>query len=392
MAEKRDYYEVLGVARDADDDTIKKAYRRLAKKYHPDVNQGNAQAEAMFKEVNEAYEVLSDSDKRARYDQFGHAGLDPNAQASGFGGGFDFSNMGMGGLGDIFESFFGGGASSRRNGPMRGGDVQKGINISFEEAAFGCKKEIEISRVEVCSECEGTGAKPGTPINTCSVCGGTGQVRVQQRTPFGTFASTRPCESCGGRGKVIKDPCFTCRGKGKVKRTKKIEVSIPAGIDSGQTISIRGQGDSGYRGGPPGDLLVTIGIRPHPIFERQGPDVILDLPITIVQASLGAELEVPTLDGHVKYNMPAGTQNGTVFRLKGKGIPYLQSKGRGDEFVKVNVEIPKNLTDRQKELLREFEKTGGGSYEKNKNFSEKIKDLLNKNAKQSKKSKEKGKE
>ncbi len=387
MAEKRDYYEVLGVERGADDDTIKKAYRRLAKKYHPDLHPGDKEAENMFKEINEAYEVLSDHDKRSRYDQFGHAGVDPNAQG-GFGaGGFDFSNMGMGGFGDIFESFFGGGGG-RRGGPMRGDDVQYGVNISFEEAAFGCKKEIDIKRIEVCSDCEGTGAKPGSQVNTCTVCGGTGQVRVQQRTPFGTFASSRPCDNCGGRGQVIKEPCHTCKGKGRVRRSKKIEVSIPAGIDSGQTISMRGQGSAGAKGGPPGDLLITIGIRPHPIFERQGPDVILEFPITIVQASLGAELEVPTLDGHVKYNMPAGTQNGTVFRLRGKGIPYIRSKGRGDEFVKVNVEIPKNLTERQKELLREFDRTGGGSYEKNKNFLDKLKDLANKGAKQSRKSKD----
>jgi molecular chaperone DnaJ len=375
MAEKRDYYEILGVGRDADDDALKKAYRKLAKKYHPDVNQSNAEAETKFKEVNEAYEVLSDPQKRSRYDQFGHAAFDPSAAGGAYGdAGFDFSNMG--GIGDIFETFFGGGGT-RRNGPLRGNDITRSINISFEEAAFGCSKEIDISRIETCPECDGKGAKPGTSVDTCTICHGSGQVRVQQRTPFGTFASARPCESCGGSGKVIKDPCFTCKGKGRVKRSKKIEVKIPAGIDSGQTISIRGQGDSGVKGGPPGDLLVTIGIRPHPIFERQGSDVILDLPITIVQAALGSDIEVPTLDGRVKYTVPAGTQNATIFRLKGKGIPYLQAKGRGDQFVKVVVEIPRNLNDRQKELLREFENTGGGINEKNKNFADKLKSFFN---------------
>ncbi len=377
MAEKRDYYEVLGVARDADDDTIKKAYRRLAKKYHPDVNQGNAQAEAMFKEVNEAYEVLSDSDKRARYDQFGHAGLDPNAQASGFGGGFDFSNMGMGGLGDIFESFFGGGASSRRNGPMRGGDVQKGINISFEEAAFGCKKKINITKQENCHTCSGTGAKAGTKPQTCSRCGGRGQVQTQTRTPLGYMTNVSTCPECHGTGKIIKDPCRDCHGTGKVRVPKTIEIDIPHGINDGQTMQLSGQGEPGERGGPSGDLLITIRIKPHELFRREEFDVYIDLPVTFVQAALGATVKVPTLDGIVEYDIPEGTQAGSVFRLRGKGVPYIRGKGRGDEYVTIEVEIPKNLTNKQKGLLREFEsEVEGRNYKRQKSFIDKMKDLF----------------
>jgi molecular chaperone DnaJ len=385
MAEKRDYYEILGVSKEAAPDDIKKAYRKLAKKYHPDVNPGSKQAEAKFKEVNEAYEVLSDEAKKSRYDQFGHAGVDPNFNAGaaggfggfgGFSGGFD-----AGGLGDIFETFFGGGfssSSSRRNVPQKGANISKNITISFEEAAFGCTKTVEASTVDDCPECEGSGAAKGTAAQTCKTCGGTGQVRYQQRTPFGNMATMRTCETCGGAGKTIETPCKTCGGRGKVRKTKKLEVSIPAGIDEGQTIAIRGLGDAGSNGGPRGDLLVSVNIRPHPIFERRGSDCLCEFPITFTQAALGAELEVPTIDGKVKYTIPEGTQSHTVFRLSGKGIPRLNARGRGDQYVKVVVEVPKNLTDQQKHLLREFENGTAAQYEKQAGFFEKIKNMLSK--------------
>lgn len=384
MAEqKRDYYEVLGVSKGASDDELKKAYRKLAKKYHPDMNPGDKKAEAMFKEVNEAYEVLSDKDKRARYDQFGHAGMDPNFGAGGFGGGFG----GFDDLGDILSGMFGGGGfggfggfggGSRPNAPQRGADVNTFVTISFEEAAFGVQKEIEVQIVDNCDDCHGTGAAAGTQAETCSKCGGTGQMRFQQRTPFGTMTSMRACDACGGKGKIIKTPCSKCGGKGRVRRTKKIQVSIPAGIDDGQTISLRGQGSVGINGGPSGNILVTVRMRPHPIFERDGFDVMCEFPITFVQAALGAELEVPTIDGKVKYTVPEGTQSHTVFRLKGKGIQHLQGRGRGDQYVKVIVEVPKNLTAEQKNLLKEFDDSAKGKYTKQKGFFDKIKDALGK--------------
>ncbi|MBZ4644701.1 MAG: molecular chaperone DnaJ [Petroclostridium sp.] len=376
MAEKRDYYEVLGVSRGASDDEIKKAYRKLAKKYHPDVNPGNKEAEAKFKEVNEAYEVLSDSQKRARYDQFGHAGTDPNGfGGGGFGGGFgDFD------LGDIFESFFGGtgfGTSARRNGPQKGRDIKSSLEISFEEAAFGVEKEINIFRMENCDVCHGTGAKPGTSPITCSVCKGTGQVQYKQRTPFGQFVNVRTCDHCNGEGKIISNPCTVCHGKGAIRKSRKIKVNIPAGIDDGQTISLRGEGDPGVKGGPSGDLYISIKVRPHPLFQRQGTDVICEIPITFVQAALGAELEVPTLDGKVKYSIPEATQSGTIFRLKGKGIPHIRGYGRGDQYVKVLVEVPKNLSEKQKELLRQFaELESEDTHEQRKGFFEKMKGVL----------------
>jgi molecular chaperone DnaJ len=384
MAEKRDYYEILGVSKDASADTIKKAYRKLAKKYHPDVNPNSKQAEANFKEVSEAYEVLSDETKKSRYDQFGHAGVDPNFNAgaaggfggfSGFGGGFD-----AGGLGDIFETFFGGGfsSSSRRNAPHKGANISKNITISFEEAAFGCTKTVEASTVDDCPECNGSGAAKGTTAQTCKTCSGTGQVRYQQRTPFGNMATMRTCESCGGAGKTIETPCKNCSGRGRVRKTKKLDISIPAGIDDGQTVAIRGLGDAGSNGGPRGDLLVSVHIRPHPIFERRGSDCLCEFPITFTQAALGAELEVPTIDGKVKYTIPEGTQSHTVFRLNGKGIPHLHARGRGDQYVKVVVEVPKNLTEQQKHLLREFENGTATQYEKQAGFFEKIKNMLSK--------------
>ena len=363
MAEKRDYYEVLGLAKGASDDEIKKAYRKLAKENHPDLHPGDKACEERFKEIGEAYEVLSDPDKKARYDQYGHAAFDPN---SGFGGGFDgFGDFGDLGdiLGNIFGGFggFGGSTRQQRNAPQRGESLRVRLAISFEEAAFGCSKEITVPRIEDCDDCGGTGCKPGTSPETCPDCGGAGEVRVQQRTPFGVMASTTPCRRCGGTGKLVKNPCPSCGGKGKVRKQRTISVNIPAGIDDGQTISLRGQGHAGANGGPKGDLLITVSVKAHPLFERDGSSILFEMPISFVQAARGAEVEVPTLDGKVKYTIPEGTQTGTTFRLRGKGIPYLNGSGRGDQYVTVNIETPKNLNKEQKELLRKFgEATGGG--------------------------------
>ncbi len=379
MANKRDYYEVLGIDRNASEADIKKAYRRLAKKYHPDVNPGDKEAEAKFKEINEAYEVLSDPEKRARYDQFGHAGVDPGA------GGFDTSGAGFdfdfGGLGDIFESFFGGSPfgsrAKSRSGPRKGADLKYSLEISFEEAAFGVEKEITVNRMEMCHTCHGTGSRPGTSPTTCRNCNGTGQVQYNQNTAFGRFVNIRTCEVCHGEGKIITDPCATCGGKGRVRKNVKIRIKVPAGIDDGQTISLRGEGEPGYKGGPAGDLFVTIRVRPHPLFQRRNFDVVCEIPITFVQAALGAELEVPTLDGRVKYTIPEGTQSGTVFRLKNKGIPYLRGSGRGDQYVKVYIDVPKKLNEKQKALLREFaEISGEENYEQRKSFFDKMKDAF----------------
>lgn len=383
MADKRDYYEVLGIEKNATDADIKKAYRKLAKQYHPDVNQDDKTAEAKFKEVNEAYEVLSNSQKRAQYDQFGHAGTDPNG-FGGFGGGFGggFSDFDMGGIGDIFESFFGGsgafGRSSRsKTGPQKGADLKYSMEISFENAAFGVEKEISINRMEACGTCHGSGAKPGTNPTTCQHCNGSGQVQYKQNTPFGQFVNVKTCDVCHGEGKIITDPCTACGGKGKIKRNTKININIPAGIDDGQTISLRGEGEPGLRGGPSGDLFVNIRVKPHSIYKRQGNDVICEMPITFVQAALGAELEVPTLDGKVKYTIPEGTQTGSVFRLKSKGIPYLRGNGRGDQYVKVEIDVPKRLNEKQKAILHEFADISGDDvYDKRKSFFEKMKEAL----------------
>ena len=379
MADKRDYYEVLGLDKSADEAAIKKAYRSLAKKYHPDMNPGDAEAEKNFKEVNEAYAVLSDPEKKSRYDQFGHAGVDGQGGfeggVGGFGGGFDASDI----FGDIFGSFFGGGSGgtqSRRNGPVRGGDILQRVTISFEEAAFGCKKEINYGRVEKCPECEGSGAKKGTTVDTCSTCRGTGTVRVQQRTMLGMMQTTRPCEDCGGTGKKIKEPCGYCKGKGYVKNSKKIEVTIPAGIDDGQKVAIRTQGDCGRNGGPAGDLIIAVSVRPHPIFERDGYNIYCEVPITFAEAALGAEIEIPTLEGKETYSIPEGTQHGTRFTLKGRGIPYVNSKSRGDLVFAVSIETPRGLTESQKELLRKFaESLGEKNNTKKSGF---IKKLFNK--------------
>ena len=374
MADKRDYYEVLGVSKGASDDELKKAFRKEAKKYHPDLHPGDKEAEAKFKEINEAYEVLSNPEKRQKYDQFGHAGVDSN-----YGAGGGYGGSGFGDFGDIFSDIFGGGfgfggSGGRRNGPRRGNDVRQVVTISFEEAAFGCKKKINITKQEGCPTCKGTGAKPGTSAETCSHCHGTGQIQTQQRTILGYMTNVTTCPHCQGSGKIIKEPCRDCRGTGKVRKTRTVEIDIPAGIDDGQTMQLSGQGEAGERGGPSGDLLITVRVRPHQMFERSGNDVYLTMPVTFVQAALGATLTVPTLDGVVEYDIPEGTQSGTRFRLRGKGIPFIRGKNRGDQYVTVEVEVPKNLSQRQKEILREFDEEK--NYKKKKSFAEKMKELF----------------
>lgn len=377
MADKRDYYEVLGVQKGASADDIKKAYRKEAKKYHPDLHPGDKTAEAKFKEINEAYEVLSDSDKKARYDQFGHAGVDPNFGAGAGGGGFD----GFGDFGDIFSDIFGGfgfgGGQSRRNGPKRGADIRQVIEISFEEAAFGCKKKITLNKTEPCETCHGSGAKAGTSPVTCAKCGGSGQVTTQVRTPLGYMRNVTTCPDCHGSGKIIKEPCINCHGTGNVRRQRTIEVDIPQGINDGQTMQISGGGEAGTKGGPKGDLLLTIRIKKHEIFTREGFDVYITMPITFVQAALGATIKVPTISGVVEYDIPSETQTGSVFRLRAKGIPYIRGKGRGDQYVKVEVETPKNLSQKQKELLRQFEGiTEEKNYKKRKGFIDTMKEIF----------------
>ena len=375
MAEKRDYYEVLGIQKGASEDEIKKAYKKLARKYHPDMNPGDKEAEEKFKEVNEANEVLSDPEKKARYDQFGFAGVDPNygagAGGGAYGGGFDFGD-----LGDIFGSFFGGGfgGGQRRNpnAPQRSESIRASVSVSFTEAAFGCEKSVTLERSEQCPTCKGNGCAPGTTPEICPDCHGTGTVQTRRQTPMGVFASNGPCRKCGGTGRLIHQPCPDCRGTGAVRKRKTIKVNIPAGIDHGQTISLRGQGNAGRNGGPAGDLLITVMVQPHELFRRDGVDVFCEAPITFTQAVLGAELEIPTIDGKVKYSIPEGTQTGTVFRLKGKGIPVLNGRGRGDQYVTVTIETPRNLNKEQKEALRKFSETlGESNYEKRKSFFKK---------------------
>ena len=358
MAEKRDYYEVLGVKKDATQDEIKKAYRKVTKENHPDLHPGDKACEERFKEANEAYEVLSDEEKRKKYDQFGFAAFDPNAGFNGGGfGGFDGFG-GFGGFGDIFGdlfSGFGGATRSNPNAPRRGESLRATLNISFEEAAFGCEKEITTARIEQCPDCKGSGCAPGTTAEVCPDCKGTGSVRTTQRTPFGMAQSMGPCQKCRGTGKIIHQPCKTCRGLGSIRRQHKMTVKIPAGIDDGQSISRAGYGNAGVNGGPAGDLLISVIVRPHAIFEREGANVYMEQEISFTQATLGAELELPTLDGKVKYTIPEGTQPGTTFRLRGKGIPYLRSPStRGDQFVTVRVGVPRNLNSNQKELLRQY--------------------------------------
>lgn len=381
MADKKDFYEVLGVDRGAGEDEIKKAYRKAAKKYHPDLNPGDKESEKKFKEAAEAYEVLSDSEKKAKYDQFGHAGVDPNFGAGGYGGGFGGGFNGEVDLGDIFSSFFGGGFGGGRsrnpNAPRRGGDASASVTISFEEAAKGCKKTIQVTRVEACSDCKGSGAESGSSPKTCPSCHGSGQINVTQRTPFGAMQTSRVCDQCRGTGKIIDKPCRTCAGKGSVRRTKEVTIEIPAGIDDGQIINMRAGGDAGTNGGPSGDLHIHVSVRPHPLFEREGFNVYCNVPITFSQAALGCEVTVPTLDGKVKFKIPEGTQPNSEFRLKDKGIQRLNSSGRGDQYVKIVLEVPKNLSEHQKKVLKQFDdETTESNYKERKGFFDKLKDLF----------------
>lgn len=363
MADKRDYYEVLGVSKSASEDEIKKAYRQLAKKYHPDMNPGDKTAEAKFKEASEAYAVLSDPEKRKQYDQFGHAAFDQGA--GGGGGGFDFSNMGdMGDIfGDIFSDLFGGGGRTRRasNGPMKGANVRAGIRITFEEAVFGTEKELELNLKDECEKCHGTGAKPGSSPVTCSKCGGRGQVVYPQQSLFGMVRNVQTCPDCGGTGKIIKEKCPDCYGTGYISRRKKIQVSVPAGIDDGQSIRIRGKGEPGANGGERGDLLVEVAVSRHPIFQRQGFDIYSTAPMSFAQAALGGDVRISTVDGDVLYNVKPGTQTDTRVRLKGKGVPTLRNKAiRGDHYVTLVVQVPSKLTNEQKELLQKFDDSMNG--------------------------------
>lgn len=385
MAGKRDYYEVLGLTKGASESEIKKAYRKLAKQCHPDLHPNDAKAEAQFKEISEAYEVLSDKSKREKYDRFGHAGVDGN-----FGSGASGSYGGAGGfdvdLGDIFDSVFGGGfgsgfgktsTRSRANAPMRGQDTFSSITISFLEACFGVKKKIQIKKLDVCSKCHGSGCEPGSNPSSCPDCGGTGQIKLQQRTPFGFMSSTRTCSRCGGSGRVVLNPCKSCGGSGTETKSKTIEINVPAGIDDGQTLMVSGEGNAGLNGGTSGNLNVAVTVRPDSLFKRNGFDILCDIPITYAQAINGAEVVVPTIDGRVKYNIPEGVQPGTVFRLKGKGIKKLQSYGRGDMFVTAVVEVPKNLNNKQKKLIEEFDRSlNEKHYKIRKSFFEKIKNMF----------------
>ena len=374
MAEKRDYYEVLGVSKTATEDELKKAYRTLAKKYHPDMNPGDAEAEAKFKELNEAYAVLSDADKRAQYDQFGHDAFDPSKGGVGFDASdFDFgdilSSIFGGGFGG-FGGFGGSGGGNRRNAPRRGGDVAQSVLISFEDAAFGCKRDISYGRVIKCDDCGGTGAEKGTSPETCSACHGTGQVTTTQRTPFGMMQTQHACDRCRGTGKIIKSPCKNCRGTGYIKITRKLEVSIPAGIDNGQRIALRGEGDEGRNGGPAGDLIITVNVKRHQTFERDGYDLYCEVPVTFAEATLGAKIKVPTLEGVEEYDMAEGTETGTTFTLRGRGIQNVNYPSRkGDLHFTVNIEVPKNLNSQQKKLLSDFaEACGENNYAKRKKF------------------------
>lgn len=360
MAEaKRDYYEVLGVSKSATEDELKKAYRKLAKKYHPDTNPGDKEAEAKFKEASEAYAVLSDADKRRQYDQFGHAAFEQGGGAGGFGG-FDFNAADMGDIfGDIFGDFFGGGRSSRSqsyNGPMQGANVRINVRISFMESVFGVDKKFEMNMKDECPHCFGSGAKPGTKPETCTKCGGKGQVVFTQQSLFGMVRNVQTCPDCGGSGKVIREKCPDCGGSGFVKNKKTIEVSIPAGIDNGQSVRIRGKGEPGKNGGPRGDLLVNVSVDRHPIFRRQEYDIYSTMPISFVQAALGGEITIKTVDGDVVETIKPGTQTDTRIRLKGKGIPTIRNKNiRGDHYVTLVVQVPEKLNSEQKELLRQFD-------------------------------------
>lgn len=376
MAEK-DYYEVLGLEKGASEDDIKKGFRKLALKYHPDRNPGDKAAEEKFKELNEAYQVLSDPQKKAQYDQFGTTDFGAGGGQGGFNGnygGFDFSDMG--GFGDIFDSIFGGGFSGggrRRNGPTKGQDIESSINLTFEEAVFGVEKEVNVSRNEKCESCNGTGAKPGTSAKTCDKCNGSGQVRVQRNSPLGSFASVVTCDKCGGKGKIISDTCTHCHGSGHVRKNRKIQIKVPAGVDNGNVISLKGNGEPGTNNGPNGDLYVNVRVASHSVFKRKGFDINIEQHLSFGKAAFGTEIEVPTVDGNVKYKIPQGTQPGTVFRLKNKGVPRLNSYGRGDQFVRIVVDVPKSLNDKQKEALKMFMQASGEADDSGESLMDKIK-------------------
>ncbi len=381
MAEtKRDYYEVLGVAKSAGDSEIKSAYRKLAKKYHPDMNPGDAEAEKKFKEASEAYAILSDAEKRRQYDQFGHAAFENGGGGAGGFGGFDFSGADMGDIfGDIFGDLFGGGSRRRsNNGPMQGSHVRAGVRITFEEAVFGCEKELDLTLKDTCSTCGGSGAKAGTSPVTCTKCGGKGQVVFNQQTMFGTMQSVRTCPDCNGTGKIIKDKCPDCYGSGYISNKKKIKVTIPAGIDNGQSIRIREKGEPGVNGGPRGDLLVEVTISRHSTFQRQDMDIYSNVPISFAVAALGGTIQVDTVDGKVEYDVKPGTQTGTRVRLRGKGVPSLRNKSvRGDHYMTLNIQVPTSLSSEAKEALREFDAVSGNSL-KNENVKPKKKGFMGK--------------
>ena len=358
MAEKRDYYEVLGVGRNATPEEIKKAYKKLAKKYHPDLNPDSKTAEEKFKEVSEAYSVLSDDNQRARYDQFGHEGLNGQGMG-GFGGFGGFGGQGFD-MGDIFSSFFGGGFGGQTrdpSAPQRGGDLRLDLTVTFEEAAKGVEKEVSVTRMEACPDCKGSGAKPGTGRETCSQCGGSGRIRINQTTPFGQFQTVKTCSACGGSGSIIKEPCPKCDGSGRVRKHHKIKVNVPAGVDNGSRLRMQGEGEGGVNGGSNGDLFIYVTVKPHKFFKREGDNVFLEQQISFAEAALGADIEVPTLDGPVKLTIPEGTQTGTTFRLRGRGFPKLRGYGRGDQHVRVKLFTPQRLSDEQKDLLRKFDST-----------------------------------
>ena len=380
---KRDYYEVLGVSKTATQDELKKAYRKLARKYHPDLNKDNEEAAEKFKECNEAYSVLSDDQKRAQYDQFGHAAFENGGMGGGggFGGAGGFGGFGGSGMEDIFDMFFGGqggrGGSRAKSGPQRGADLRFDLEITFEEAAFGLEKEINLYRDETCDHCHGEGAEPGSKVESCPECNGTGYVRFTQNTMFGQMVNERPCSRCKGEGKIISEPCKECRGKGTVKRNKKLKVKIPAGVDNGSRLRVSGEGEAGAKGGPSGDLYVYLYVKPHKFFERDGTTVLCEVPINIVQATLGADIKVPTLDGQVTMKVPEGTQPGKVLRLKGKGIHSLRGGGRGDQLVRIKVVVPTKLSDKQKDALRKFADISKDNINpEEKSFMDKVKDFF----------------
>lgn len=374
MPDKRDYYEVLGVSRTANDDELKKAYRKLAKQYHPDLNPGNKEAEAKFKEANEAYAVLSDAEKRKVYDQFGHAGLDGQGFGGAGGAGFDID------LEDLFGSFFGGfgGGSRKRGGPQRGANLKYRMNLDFMEAAFGVERQITINKDDHCDTCHGTGSRDGSAPEKCPTCQGTGQVSQRQQTIFGAVMTSRPCSACGGKGTIVKDPCPACNGRGRRQKSKSLNVKIPAGVNDGEMLTMRNEGEPGTQGGPYGDLYIEIHIRPHPVFQREGNNTYCEVPITFTQAALGADLDIPTIDGPYNYHIKEGTQPGDSFTIRGKGIPYLNRNNmRGDHMFRVIIEVPKHLNDAQKELLRQFDQTcSDKNYQKRGTFFGKIRELF----------------